>query len=164
MIVPKNVFYDLTYVRVDVMTYNQIQKNPEFQNMNSNFNKNNINSNFIKLTPFDLNFNNPVTIKMKTIDGSKAASVYRLSPNFLVMTKITSNLIDGYQVFQTQQTGTYIARIESNYGVIIGAVIGVVVFLIVIMVIVVVLVKNPKYISSIRNRARYTKRSFFSKV
>ena len=146
------------------MTLDQIQTNPEFKNTKSNFNSKNVDSNFVKLNPLDMTSNSPITVKLLTKDGSSSSSVYRLSPNFLIMTKIPSNMENGYQIFQTQMGGTYVVRSESNIGVIIGSVIGVVVFLAIIMAIVVVLVKNPKYISSMRNRARYAQRSLFSKV
>lgn len=161
---PKKAFNKLTYVRVDVLTLDQIQVNPEFQNMNSNFNSKNVDSKFLRLNPLNMNSNTPLTVKMKTFDGSSSASVYRLSPDFLLMTKVASNLENGYQVFQVSSGGTYVARVETNFGLIIGVVIGVVIFLVIAMVITVVLVKNPKYISSWRNRARYAKRSMFNKV
>jgi hypothetical protein len=146
------------------MTLDQIQKNPEFKNTNSNFNSKNVESNFVKLNPLEMTSNAPLTLKILTKDGSSSSSVYRLSPNFLVMTKVPSSFENGYQIIQTQMGGAYVVRSESNIGVIIGAVIGVVVFLAIIMAIVVVLVKNPKYIDSIRKRARYAQRSMFSKV
>ncbi len=118
----------------------------------------------------DLNSNIPIKIKMVLNKNSKSAStntlnVYRLSPDFLVMTKLNAEIVDNkYAVFETNRGGTYVAKYEKNYGVIIGAVIGVVVSLIIVVVITIVLIKNPQYINSIRNRARYAHRSLLNKV
>ena len=70
------------------MTLDQIQTNPEFKNTMSNFNSKNVDSNFVKLNPLDMTSNSPITVKLLTKDGSSSSSVYRLSPNFLIMTKI----------------------------------------------------------------------------
>ena len=101
------------------MTLDQIQTNPEFKNTMSNFNSKNVDSNFVKLNPLDMTSNSPITVKLLTKDGSSSSSVYRLSPNFLIMTKIPSNMENGYQIFQTQMGGTYVVRSESNIWVII---------------------------------------------
>jgi hypothetical protein len=63
------------------MTLDQIQKNPEFKNTNSNFNSKNVESNFVKLNPLEMTSNAPLTLKILTKDGSSSSNVYRLSPN-----------------------------------------------------------------------------------
>ncbi len=169
MDIEKNTFNDLTYIRVEVLTHEQMQTNPEFENTKSNLNKDDLASSFVRLNPIDLNSDVPLKIKIALDKDAKSSitnslSVYRLSPDFLVMTKLKVDIDNDFAVFEVNRGGTYVAKIEKNYGAIIGAVIGVVVLLVVVSVIALVLVKNPQYFSSMRNRARYAKRSLLNRV
>lgn len=159
---------DLVYFRVDQKDKNHIGSEMSFSPEISNqLDDGSLASEFYVINPVDLNANKPmrVSLKLKRAAGAfESAQIYKISNDYTVMTKLNAD-VNGEQVkFSTQQGGTYVAKYEKNYSVLIGALVGVALLAVVIASVAIFLFKNPKYLQRIRYTAYKAKQSTQSEI
>ena len=107
----------------------------------------------------------PFHVRLKLESGSpktfESISVYRLNDAYSTMFKIESSLSEKSDevIFEASSYGTYVAKIERNYGPLIIGLSCAAIFLALCGSIGVVVIKNPKYFKRFKYTACNAKRS-----
>lgn len=159
---------DLVYFRVDQKDKQHIGNEMSFSaDISNQLDDGSLASDFYVINPVDINANKPlsVSLRLKRSAGAfESAQIYKLSNDYTVMTKLNAE-VSGEQVkFSTRQGGTYVAKYEKNYSVLIGVLVGVTLLAVVIASVAIFLFKNPKYLQRIRYTAYKAKQSTQSEI
>ena len=171
MTIPRGCFDELTNVRVDIKSKQQLLNDLSKTNDNIEivqaFDMSDLASNFIILQ-FSNKAALPIKVKMilKTEPRTMSSTnIYRISNDYSVSTKLNIEDNDKKSItFMTFDSGAYVAKHESDYSILIGSLIGVTLFIIVVFVAGFFLYRNPKYLERIRYSTANAKRSVLSKI
>ena len=166
--VPRGALNDLVYFKVDeisrdqIMSDSAITSNQQAISIMNKLESASLGSEFFVVNPVDLTTSKPmqVTIRLKRQAGAfESASMYRISGDYSVMTKLNGNVDNAVGTFETNLGGTYVAQYEKNYSTLIGALVGVGLLLVAVGAIGLFFFKNPKYIKRFRYTACNLRRS-----
>ncbi|CAL1539911.1 unnamed protein product [Lymnaea stagnalis] len=104
------------------------------------------------------------TLELKLSDDSDGVDIYHASTDYSGWSKISANIGDGVARVQASSGGVYVARKETNVGMIVGIVVGCVVVIAIIIGSVFYFRRNPSKWQAVRTTCRNAKRSTHSKV
>lgn len=105
-----------------------------------------------------------VTLELKLSDSSGSIEIYHANADFSGWSKVQANIGDSRATIQARSGGVYVARTETNVGMIVGLVIGSVVLVVVVAGSIFYFSRNPSKWQAVRTTCRNAKRSTSSKI
>ncbi len=106
-----------------------------------------------------------VRMNLKKQPGSfETVNVFRINSDYNTLIKIDAQIENDHIAFETTKSGSYVAKNQYDYTILIVSMVGAAFLLVVIGAIGIFLQRNPKYIKRIRYTACNAKRSMSDQI
>ena len=167
-------FDQLTSIRIEMKSKDQVLSELEIENKNeaiqklNEFSEATLASEFVEID-FPTKPKKPIETTLKLKNPPKlmqSTFVYRFNPDYLLFTKITTRVNDcpSKITFDITDPGVYIARNESSYTALIVCLVVISTIILIGVILGIYFWRNPKYLERIRYSACNVKRSMSDQI